>query len=103
MWNMNDRVEEDLPRTNNHIEGWHRKMNSAMGSCHPNIWKFLDVIMKEQGLTDVKLNQAQGGHVAPPQRRVYRNASRRLAVVVQDFPNRQILDFLRGVAYNFDL
>ena len=103
MWNMHDRIEEDLPRTNNHVEGWHRKMNSAMGAYYPNIWRFLEVIIKEQGLTDVKLNQAQGGHLAPPQRRVYQDASQRLGVVVQDYPNRRILDFLRGIAHNFNL
>ena len=71
MWSMHERVEEDLPRTNNQVEGWHRKMNTAMGACNPTIWRFLDVLIKEQGLTDLKLNQAQGGHEAPQQRRVY--------------------------------
>lgn len=103
MWNMHGRVEEDLPRTNNHVEGWHRKMNTAMGACNPTIWKFLDVLIKEQGLTDIKLNQAQGGHEAPKQRRAYQDTSRRLAVVVHDFVNRPIIDYLRGIAYNFHM
>ena len=78
-------------------------MNTAMGACNPTIWKFLDVLIKEQGLTDIKLNQAQGGHQAPKQRHAYQDTSRRLAVVVHDFVNRPIIDYLRGFAYNFHL
>ena len=74
-----------------------------MGAHNPTIWKFLDVIIKEQGLTDIKINQALGGHEAPRQRQTYQDASKRLTVIVKDFANRSALDFLRGIAYNFHL
>ena len=32
MWSVHNRVEEGLPRTNNHIEGWHRRMQSNVGA-----------------------------------------------------------------------
>ena len=35
LWNMYDCTSEKLPRTNNNVEGWHRKMLSALTSYHP--------------------------------------------------------------------
>jgi hypothetical protein len=31
------------PRTTNHLEGWHRKLNDRAGHAHPNIYKIIDV------------------------------------------------------------
>ena len=28
LWNVNDRVEEEIPRTNNHVEGYHRHLQA---------------------------------------------------------------------------
>ena len=30
LWNMNERAMHDLPKTNNHVEGWHRRLLSAV-------------------------------------------------------------------------
>ena len=32
LWNVHDRVEEGLPRTNNTVEGWHRSFQSNVGA-----------------------------------------------------------------------
>ena len=40
IWNVHGQVENGLPRTNNSIEGWHRRMQSAVSAHHPNIWRF---------------------------------------------------------------
>ena len=37
LWNMHGRAIDDLPKTNNSVEGWHRKMASAVTCHHPNI------------------------------------------------------------------
>ena len=36
MWNMFRRTHEELSRTNNHIEGWHRKFQNIC-KLSPNI------------------------------------------------------------------
>ena len=38
--------------------------------------------------------------LGPAPRRQYRDAGARLLTVVNDYENRHILDFLRGIAYN---
>ena len=35
LWNMFHRTFDDFPRTNNHVEGWHRRFQAQVSSCHP--------------------------------------------------------------------
>ena len=99
-WNVHNRLKDGLPRTNNHIEGWHRKLQASITSSHPNIWKFIDVLKKEQALVDVEINQILGGHKPPKQRKIYSQITERLNNLVEAYENRNILDFLRGIAHN---
>lgn len=52
------------PRTNNHMESWHRKINAVSGRAHPNIYSFIDLIKRDEALTRISLQQlANGGAV----------------------------------------
>ena len=44
LWNMNARVEDNLPRTNNDIEGWHSGFAVMFRYTHPPVWQFIDVL-----------------------------------------------------------
>ena len=50
------RYNIDGPRTNNHVEGWHSGLNKTMSKPHPNIWKFIEVIKKEQKANELKVS-----------------------------------------------
>ena len=50
LWNMFDRAQDELPRTNNSVERWHRSFQSNVGGNHPNFWNFVDFIKREQAL-----------------------------------------------------
>lgn len=41
-------------RTNNFLEGWHNKLNKAMGKKNPNIMHFLNIIEEDASLVNVK-------------------------------------------------
>ena len=45
-WNVNTRVQGHLPRTNNHLEGWHNRFAQIVEQFHPHIWKFTDTLKK---------------------------------------------------------
>ena len=57
LWNCYDATLNDLPKTNNAVEGWHRGFNQILGACHPAIWKFIDGLKKEQSLNETKTEQ----------------------------------------------
>ena len=48
-------------RTNNHLEGWHSQLNRKVGSAHPNIFKFIEIIKKEQAKNEIKLLHINAG------------------------------------------
>ena len=60
IWDIYDRTVQEHHRTNNNIEGWHRRFQSVIGGCHPNIWKFLDVLQNYQDLQRVAMTQNHG-------------------------------------------
>ena len=54
MWNQHHEVTQGIPRTTNAVEAWHRSFNATVGCYHPNIWRFIDALKREQGLVEVK-------------------------------------------------
>ena len=48
-WNVKKRVDEDLPRTNNAVEGFHSALCSSI-TCKQfdNIWKLIAALKKEE-------------------------------------------------------
>ena len=40
LWNMFNRTDDELPRTNNSVEGWHRSFQGHVSACNPVFWKF---------------------------------------------------------------
>ena len=103
VWNINSRVINHLPRTNNSVEGWNRKMQSAVGASHPNLWRFLNVLKREQGLLNTIIDQSLGGHAPEPSRKKYRDCNARIQNIVDDYGNRDSIEFLRGIAHNLHL
>lgn len=98
-WNMHNRTRNHLPRTNNNVEGWHRGLQFHINTCHPNIWKFLNVLKKEESLTRVKVTQCLGG-IPIPEKKKYADCNTRIMNIVQNYPGMQHLDYLRNIAYH---
>jgi hypothetical protein len=47
-WNVYGRFEKEVPRTTNHVEGWHFRMNNFLSGSHPDMWKCLELLQSEQ-------------------------------------------------------
>ena len=58
LWNTYDQTIEDLLRTNNAVEGWHRRFQANVGAYHPNFWKFIDILKREPTGTDCNISVA---------------------------------------------
>ena len=65
-WNMFYHTDDELPRTSNAVEGWHRGFQTHVSACHPVFWKFLEVLQKEETVVRVGILQNEGGHQPPP-------------------------------------
>lgn len=103
VWNCYDLVAADLPRTNNSVEGWHNCFSSTLNSSkHPSIWRFIHALQKEESINTLKIQQYVAGQ-EPPSKKIYKNKSENLKKICADYNNRTTVDYLRGVAYNFQL
>uniref|UniRef100_A0A6P7GX96 Uncharacterized protein LOC114343419 n=1 Tax=Diabrotica virgifera virgifera TaxID=50390 RepID=A0A6P7GX96_DIAVI len=65
LWNCFEFIEEDLPRTNNAVEGWHNSFSSILNAAHPNLWKFITGLKKEESLNRLKVEQYIAGNQQP--------------------------------------
>ena len=70
-WNTFHRTDDELPKTNNVVEGWHRGFQAHVSACHLVFWKFLYVLQKEETVVRVGILQNEGDHQPPAQRRRY--------------------------------
>ena len=102
-WNMFHRTDNELPRINNAVEGWHRRFQSHVTTYYPSFRKFNDIMKQEEGLVRAGVLQIQGGHPPPPQRRRYADNHARILRIVYDYANRGRINYLRSIAHNTDL
>ena len=70
---------------------------ALMGCTNPTIWRFIDVLKKEQDLTDWKIAQKLMRQPPPPRQKKWLDYDRRLNVVIDDYDNYERLDFLKCV------
>lgn len=100
VWDAHDATVAGIGRTNNHVEGWHSAFAGRVGCAHPTVFKFIDFLKTEQGLTEfvVVNSQAQGG--GAPSKRVYRDRQKRLFELMSRYEDSNVMYFLEAVAHN---
>ncbi|KAE9532335.1 hypothetical protein AGLY_009958 [Aphis glycines] len=72
------------PRTNNVVEGWHRAFISALGANHVTVRKFINMLKREQGLQEVKMEQQIARVPQQKKRRKYKDLDEWLVAVVKE-------------------
>lgn len=48
LWNSVMLLQQDGPRSNNLVEGWHNRFNKKVGCSKPNVWKVLREAVREE-------------------------------------------------------
>ena len=100
LWNTFSKTDDELPRTKNIVEGWHWSFQGYVFACHLVFRKFLSVLLKEENMIHISIVQHLAGHPAPPPRQRYLDSSRRILKILDDYPNRQMLHYLRAIAHD---
>ena len=80
-WNH---YETTGPRTTNHVEGWHHKVNNLVKSPHPNIYKLLTIIKNMQAKNETAIIQLE----ATGRRKYKKNKYRDLEEDMQNLKRR---------------
>ena len=103
LWNVYDRVCGNLPRSNNSIEGWHQAFAKRVSIVHPTINKLADKIRREQSKFEVNIVRIRQGCEPKPKKTAYRKLDERLKRLVDDYPNVDLGEYLKGVAANMSM
>ncbi|XP_031327714.1 uncharacterized protein LOC116158974 [Photinus pyralis] len=78
LWNFYDATNNDLPRTNNSVEGWHRRFTELISAQHPSIWRFIAAIKEEQHMNEIAISHYIQGRDGPRQKKKYRDLNIRI-------------------------
>ena len=105
MWNVRERTLEGIPRTNNKLEGWHRRLQTQMDNPHPSIRRVFKALQREQGIqfpTQTALMAGQQNH--PPAKK-FMEINKRLQTLITQFDSgdKDRSDFIRSVLHNLSL
>ena len=90
-----------MPRTNNSVEGWHNAFSHGIGHPHPSFVKLLSFLQKEQSLQEAIHAKWEGGSLKGCSR-LSVEREKRIYTIVINYDNRETLEYLRGIAYNFE-
>lgn len=100
-WNCCDSVLQDLPRTNNSVEAWHRGFEALCTGPHENLWRTIRNFQRSQSKVQVSLEQYIAGQGPPRKKRKYQDLDARLKRKVLGFQDEvDKVQYLRGVAHN---
>lgn len=102
-WNMRQRTEQNLPRTNNAIEGWHNGIQASLSNDKPSIWAFLEFLKKEENLQHVTIESVNAGNRISRESKKQIARNQRLQTILPTYNTRPLENFLRGIAYNIEI
>ena len=101
IWNLYDRLIQNMDKTNNHVEAAHRRVQAELQMDHPTIWKLIDGLRRAQKGRDAFHEHLVAGN--PPTRKLSRcrMCDEKILRVVQEYANYGVTEYLRGIAHNF--
>ena len=99
-WNVNLRIWNDLPRTNNPVESLNNALAKSLGKKDPIIWELIEAFQNEDGSALLKINQHERGDTLK-QSKVYMDINEQLQNLVHNYESQGRNDrmmFLRMVS-----
>ena len=103
LWNVYERVIQDLPRSNNAVEGWHHAFNNRVSIKHPSVTKLAKSILREQSRFEIDIERLRVGEQPKKKKKVYENLDARLKRVVISYDANNIEEYLTRIAMNLKI
>ena len=98
LWNMHFRTINELMRTNNQAEAWHRRLKPVIQCEHPSLWIFIQSLQKEENYIHCQILQLNAGHKSL-QSKKHLDHNKRLKNLLLS-PHQTLLTQLEALAMN---
>lgn len=98
LWNMHQRVLDDLPRTNNGCQGINDGLNRLTGAAHLTLSKIVDVFKLSNNLNELELSQLEANRPPKKKRTKYAELDARIKSVVSEYQSPPTVEYLRKIA-----
>lgn len=89
------RTEEELPRTQNAVEAWHRRIKELMG-FHSSLF----TVIKEQKAVKIKIRKVRKCEEREPMREEYEEKEANLKDVISKCLTQSVPTYLTSIADN---
>ena len=100
LWSVYERTSNDLPRTNNMLEGWHNAFKRRVTITHPTEDKLIRKLRSEQATTEMALEQVFQGNSIGRKNKKYAQVNDRLKKIVDRYSSENVLEYLHAIAHN---
>ncbi|XP_076094650.1 uncharacterized protein LOC143065150 [Mytilus galloprovincialis] len=87
LWNHYNTVG---PRTTNNLEGWHSKIKKIVQTPHPNIYKLIELLQRQEAASRCQMLQYAAGGKRINRKRKYREIETSLGNLKQRHANREM-------------
>ena len=99
-WNLYQRVKEKIPRTNNAVESWNRRVKVLSECSHQPLYKLIKLLKDEQHTTATAIDAKLSGKLPKLRKHKQIRLDDRLFTLVHNYETLSMADFLKGVALN---
>ncbi|KAL4136166.1 hypothetical protein QTP88_007730 [Uroleucon formosanum] len=101
-WSVYYNNENNIPRTQNNVESWHKRWKILVGAEHVGIYRLIIEIRKEQQNTLGQIELIVSGNQRPKPKLASIKRQLQIQNVIEDKNNRNAIDFLKGFSYNLN-
>ncbi|XP_055336022.1 uncharacterized protein LOC129586699 [Paramacrobiotus metropolitanus] len=101
-WSCSDRLANDIHRTTNRLEAWHRTFADAVNKDHPGIYQFFNLLCREIVHQQTEAAARMVG-AEPKQKKKYMEVTKRLKKVASSYGQMDAISYLRSVAINLEI
>jgi hypothetical protein len=99
-WNVHDRTMKKLPRTNNTVEAWNRRIGTLCESSHVPLYKLIEVLIREQHQVRSTIESRKAGADVKSKKYHQQQLDKRLHNLVCKYAETELTDFVEGIAHN---
>ena len=99
LWNLYTRVNLEVARTNNSVEGWHNEFQSGISCAYSSFTNLIRYLRLEQSLQEAVLTKWESVEAIIQSKQCIA-ISKRLVTIVSDFGDREPISYLAH-SFNF--